>query len=136
METALIAERTLDGRYVLVVDDDPAICDFVVRVLENDGLACCCAGSLEDARVYPDLDRVALVILDLSLGGGDAVDVLEHLANHDYAGGVALITGFDIAALDPVQRLGTMIGLTMWPSLTKPIRPADLRGAVQSLVMS
>lgn len=132
-ETAPAAEGFIDKPHVLVIDDDRAICDFVVRVLENVGLACRHASSLEEARDYPNFDRVTLVILDLSLGGGDAVDVLEHLANQDYVGGVMLITGFDIAALEPVQKLGTLVGLTMWPYLTKPVRPTDLRRAVEAL---
>lgn len=132
-ETAPDAAGILDNPHVLVIDDDQAICDFVVRVLEKVGLACRSAGSLEEARDYAGLGRVTLVILDLSLGGGDAVDVLDHLANQDYQGGVMLITGFDTAALEPVQKLGTMIGLTMWPYLTKPVRPTDLRRAVEAL---
>lgn len=132
-ETALAAACTSDQARVLVIDDDQAICDYVARVLGDLGLPYLCAGSLEGVRNYPSFAGVQLIILDLSLGGGDAVDVLDHLADQDYPGGVILITGYDRAALDPVQKLGTMIGLTMWPYLTKPVRPTDLRRALASL---
>lgn len=132
-ETARAAACPSDRARVLVIDDDQAVCDYVARVLGKLRLPYRCAGSLEEARTDHSLAHVALIILDLSLGGCDAVDVLDHLADQDYTGGVMLITGYDIAALEPVQKLGTMIGLTMWPYLTKPVRPADLRRALAPL---
>ena len=133
VERAPTADQMPEGRHILVVDDDRAVCGFIVQLVEGLGVPCCCTVSLDQTRRYPDLGRVALVILDLSLGGGDAVDILEYLANQDYAGGVSLITGFDAAVLDPVQTFGTMLGLSMWPAMIKPLRPADLRRAIQSI---
>ncbi len=129
---APVAVKTADRPVVLVIDDDPVIRRFIESVTGETGLHCHGGGSLDDARAM-SLEHVVLVVLDLSLGGGDAVDVLDHLANQDYGGGVMLITGYDAAALDPVQKLGKMTGLAMWPYLTKPIRPSQLRRAVESL---
>lgn len=128
-QPAPAAARTADRPVVLVIDDDAAICDFLSRVFDDAGVSCHRVGSIEETRGMR-LDHIRLVILDLSLGGGDAVDVLDHLADEDYGGGVMLITGFDIDALEPVHRLGTMIGLTMLPYLTKPLRPSQLKHAV------
>lgn len=124
--------RTADHPTVLVIDDDPAVRDGLARVFDDAGMLCRGAGSIDHARGVA-LDVIHLVILDLSLGGGDAVDVLDHLADQDYAGAVVLITGFDTGVLEPVQRLGAMIGLTMWPYLTKPLRPTSLKQLVERL---
>ena len=129
---ALDAVATADRPIVLVIDDDREIRDFAERVFRDAGLRCRSVTSLDEARATP-LDHVSLVVLDLSLGGGDAVDVLDHLANEDYGGRVVLITGYDIAALEPVQKLGTMMGLTMWPYMTKPVRPSQLRRVADAL---
>lgn len=134
VEVVPAAEGRSDQFDVLIVDDDEAIRDFLACVLDNVGLRCRSVASLEQARAMSGLDHIALVILDLSLGSGDAVDVLDHLADQDYAGGVMLISGYDIAALEPMQHLGTTIGLTMWPYQTKPVRPQALRLAVQTLI--
>lgn len=124
---------TADPPVVLVVDDDRAICDYMTHVFGDLGVSCRCAGSTDDVSDI-ELKDLSLVILDLSLGGEDAVDVLESLANEDYDGSVVLITGFDVEALEPVQKLGAMLGLTMAPCLTKPVRPAQLRQALEAAV--
>jgi DNA-binding response OmpR family regulator len=65
-----------DVRYILVVDDDPAICDVLQMMLEDEGWV------VETARRGSDAARTirsrppVLLILDLHLGSGDERDLI------------------------------------------------------------
>jgi EAL domain-containing protein (putative c-di-GMP-specific phosphodiesterase class I) len=68
-----------------------------------------------------------LVVLDLSLGQSDAVEVMHQLREHGYRGKVLLVSGRDAITLADIQKVGAAHGLQMLPWLQKPFRPADLR---------
>jgi CheY-like chemotaxis protein len=75
-----------------------------------------------DASAPPEV-----VILDLSLGQSDAVEVIRQLSTLKYQGNVLLISGHDEATLADIQRVGERHGLAMLPSLRKPFRAGDLK---------
>ena len=56
---------------VLVVDDDPAICELIGDVLEEVRLSAVCVGSDHEAyRVIPSLPTIQALIVDVNLGSG------------------------------------------------------------------
>ncbi len=111
-----------------VLDDDPAVRAAVLHALARIGY---------DAREFSSpapmlqkLDASAppeVVILDLSLGQSDAVEVIRQLSTLKYQGNVLLISGHDEATLADIQRIGERHGLAMLPSLRKPFRAGDLK---------
>jgi len=56
---------------VLVVDDDPAICELIEDVLQEVRMSAVCVGSDEEAyRIIPTLPTIQALIVDVNLGTG------------------------------------------------------------------
>jgi len=110
-----------------VLDDEPQIAAIVSKVLEACGFSphqfTSAAPFLTEVRQAPP----DLVVLDLSLGESDAVDVMRHLEAGKYRGKVLLISGRDEATLNEITEIGKKRGLLMLPPLKKPFRPADIK---------
>jgi DNA-binding response OmpR family regulator len=62
---------------ILVVEDEPAIADFVRRGLDAAGYAVTCVGDGDDGLAVALSGQVDLVLLDLMLPGRDGLDVLD-----------------------------------------------------------
>jgi EAL domain-containing protein (putative c-di-GMP-specific phosphodiesterase class I) len=68
-----------------------------------------------------------LIVLDLSLGDSDAIEVLRMLDGTRFAGDVLLISGHDALTLEEVEQIGIRRGLNMAEPLRKPFRLEQLR---------
>src|SRR6266496_985711 len=77
---------------ILVVEDDPAIVDFVQRVLRRAGYAVRTAGDGAAALAAIAEHRPALVLLDLTLPGMSGGAVLEQLRRQPSAVPIIVIT--------------------------------------------
>jgi DNA-binding response OmpR family regulator len=82
------------------------ITHFVARVAGRLGILCHEAGSAEAIQALALVHPTALIFLDLSLGRGDAVQVLKFLTAHKFAGSVVLISGHEQGVLDHVTDIG------------------------------
>jgi two-component system, cell cycle response regulator len=116
-----------DATTAFVLDDEPRIAALVCKVLRMCGLA-----SQQFNLVAPFLAAVdesppGLVVLDLSLGQSDAVEVIRNLEAREYRGKVLLISGRDEITLKEITQIGEKHGLVMLPPLKKPFRPADVK---------
>ncbi len=113
-------------RAAFIVDDEALIRDFIAMTLRQWGFVISefsCIEEIELAltRVVPEI-----VILDLSLGKSDAVDVMKSLAASRYRGKILLVSGHDAATIDGVQAIGRRFGLAMLPFLRKPVEIGEL----------
>jgi CheY-like chemotaxis protein len=78
---------------VLVVDDDPLICDLLVQFLSLRGYRAFGVKDGQDAlRMVEDVLPDAIV-LDLIMPGMSGIEVLQALREKDYPGGVIIMTG-------------------------------------------
>jgi EAL domain-containing protein (putative c-di-GMP-specific phosphodiesterase class I)/FixJ family two-component response regulator len=123
------------GARAFVLDDEAQIGALVCRVLETCGFA-----SRQFTAPAPFLAELKesppnLVVLDLSLGQSDAVEIIHHLEVTKYLGKVLLISGRDQTTLDEIKEIGEKHGLTMLPPLKKPFRPGDIRQRLASQVV-
>ncbi|WP_072339153.1 EAL domain-containing response regulator [Devosia enhydra] len=109
-----------------MIDDDPWVRETLVQMTARLGLDA--HGVVPDERVFDQLRDLTpdLVVLDLSLGRSDAVQVLNHLALQNFSGLVLLVSGIDPQTLDNVRAMGARRGLRMMSPLRKPVRSADL----------
>jgi len=110
-----------------VLDDEPQIGALVCKVLRACGVA-----SRQFTSPGPFLaelkeSAVDFILLDLSLGQSDAVEIIRQLEANKYPGKVILISGRGEETLQEITRIGQMRGLAMLPPLKKPFRPADLK---------
>lgn len=78
---------------ILVVDDDPLVCDLLVQFLSLRGYRALGIKDGQDAlRVVEDVMPDAIV-LDLIMPGMSGIDVLRALREKEYPGGIIIMTG-------------------------------------------
>ncbi len=107
---------------VFIIDDDKPLAEVFHQVLERRGLSTRTFGGRQALEEVPPGQWAPIMILDLSLGESDAIEVIQMLAGHHYAGTVALMSGRGEERLNQVQKIALRRGLTMLPPLAKPIR--------------
>jgi two-component system copper resistance phosphate regulon response regulator CusR len=77
---------------ILVVEDEPAIAEFVERGLRAAGYTVDRAGDGEQAERLALTGQYDLVLLDILLPGGDGLEVLDAIRSRDSAVPVVLLT--------------------------------------------
>ena len=63
---------------LLLVEDDPELGRRLAERLRGAGYAVDLATTFEQGRNWPDMDRMAAVVLDLGLPDGSGIDLLRH----------------------------------------------------------
>jgi CheY-like chemotaxis protein len=107
--------------YVLVVDDEPAVRNFLTRCLEGWGYATKQAGSAAEALEMTVTEAPSLVLCDIRMPGEDGLWLAERLHAHWPLIPVIMATGID--DLETVQQ-SRKAGAVDY--LTKPITPDAL----------
>jgi EAL domain-containing protein (putative c-di-GMP-specific phosphodiesterase class I)/CheY-like chemotaxis protein len=124
-----IYERAFDypEPVAFVVDDEAQVRAFVSNALVHSGFKPVqFASSSEVEQALADTIP-QLIVLDLSLGDSDAIEVLRILDGIRYQGDVLLISGHDEVTLDEVHQIGERHGISMAEPLRKPFRIEQLR---------
>jgi EAL domain-containing protein (putative c-di-GMP-specific phosphodiesterase class I)/ActR/RegA family two-component response regulator len=114
-------------RHAFVVDDEVQVRAFVSNVLTTSGFKTHQLGSGQElegalAQWMPDV-----IVLDLSLGDSDAIEVIRSLAASGFGGQILLISGHAPGTLMEVQKIGEHRGLAMLQPLQKPFRIEEMR---------
>jgi CheY-like chemotaxis protein len=117
----------MDGRTVLVVDDDDAIRTLIARVLKRAeyevGLAANGSEALAQLRIHP----FTTVVLDLMMPVMSGFEVLEYLRTNDDAGSPAVV----VVSAAGERDLETIHSPLVRAVLRKPFDLAELLGAVE-----
>jgi DNA-binding response OmpR family regulator len=111
---------------LLVIDDEPALAEFVAAVADECGFDPILAGNYEAFNDAVRSRRPDMVALDLGMPGMDGVQLLRFLAEENSQAPVLIISGFDRRVLESAFRLGEALGLSMLGPLEKPVRFRDL----------
>lgn len=112
---------------ILVVDDEPAICDFVRAFLEDEGYSVSVGRNGSEALHKIRAHRPDLVLMDIMMPGLDGREVVRQLHGHPVYSVIPVILMSAAARWDepvdgPIQflskpfdldRLLTMIGITL-----------------------
>jgi PAS domain S-box-containing protein len=112
------------GRHVLVVEDEPAVRNLVVRVLNRAGYKVAAAARPSEAILLMARESFDLVLSDISMPEGGGRQVLADLAEHQPQTPTLLMTGYN-----PHQ--DWMSG----PILRKPFAPRELLQAVAAALV-
>jgi DNA-binding response OmpR family regulator len=107
---------------LLLIDDEPALAQFVASAASESGFDPLITDCDEDFRQAFRDQRPDLVVLDLGMPGMDGVELLRFLADQDYSSPVLIFSGFDRRVLESAFRLGAALGLTMVGPVEKPVR--------------
>lgn len=117
-----------EGRLVYVLDDDPAMCALLAGLLGE--LSCRTREFTRAADMEVALALAApdLIIIDLSLGDSDAIEVMRSLASRRFDGALVLMSGrHEVATLRQVHEIGKHYGFRLLPFLRKPFSIAELQ---------
>lgn len=127
-------ERTLEpaaDRYILVVDDDPTICEVIQMALQDDGWQVETASRGVEAVEAIQRRRPSLVMLDLNLrhpGEGDLI--AQALAKYDVLVPILVVSG-DADLAENTSRIRGYSG-----HLAKPFDLDQMYHMVRSLISS
>jgi len=115
-------------RKILVVDDEPKVCDLVKAYLEKDGFDVMLSGNGKDAVEKARMIKPDLIVLDLNLPGMDGIEVFRTVrAFSDIP--VIMLTARD----DEVDKIvGLQIGADDY--VTKPFSPRELSARVAAVL--
>lgn len=115
---------------VLLIDDDPFALRLLVRQLAQLGIDDVqTAGSAQAALDTLQRQRFAFDVLfcDLNMPNMDGVELLRHLARHQFPGGLVLISGEDERILQSVAKLASARKLRLLGAVRKPVSIARLK---------
>jgi DNA-binding response OmpR family regulator len=117
-----MSSPTLEGRAILIVEDEPLIVMDMTTALEPTGAALTTTNTLKHALLLVEHDGIAAAILDHSLGDGDCSALCARLTDR----GVPYMIYSGMEHLE-----GPCKGA---PYLSKPASHADLVAAVEGLI--
>lgn len=116
-------------KYVLVVDDEQAVREFLTRALEAAGYIAKSASTAAAALEIMFTDPAALVLCDIRLPGEDGLWLTERLRSHWPDTAVVMTTAIDdMGTMRRCRELGAL------DYVTKPIKVEHLNKVVQRVM--
>jgi two-component system, OmpR family, phosphate regulon response regulator OmpR len=117
------------NQHVLMVDDDPVVRDLVREYLQNHGFAVSVLHDGASLKRRIELERTAMIVLDVMMPGKDGISALRELRNAGEDIPVILLT----ARSDVIDRV---IGLELGADdyLSKPFDPRELLARIRSVL--
>ncbi len=115
-------------RKILVVDDEPKVCDLIKAYLEKDGYDVLVAGDGQSAVEKARHQKPDLIVLDLNLPEMDGIEVFRTLrATSDIP--VIMVTARD-------EEVDKIVGLQLGADdyVTKPFSPRELAARVSAVL--
>jgi DNA-binding response OmpR family regulator len=116
-----------DPQTVLVVDDEPDLCEIIRRMLDGRGYAVLTAGGVVDAVTRCDTHKGALDLLmtDLRMPDGNGRDLARTIRMRRPETAVLYMSGLPPHADQVIELVGTESAV-----LAKPFTPTELIAAV------
>ena len=112
---------TTNPNRLLVVDDEPHICEFVSEVGGEMGYHVRTANTADEFLDQYRNFGPTLILMDLNMPGTDGVQLLRFLADSKSRAEILLMSGVDTRTLASAERLGKTQGLNMLGNLRKPV---------------
>ena len=111
---------------LLVIDDEPDVCDFVKEVAEEQGFDVVTAENFDQFSTAHRSFRPSVIVLDLRMPEVDGIELLRFLEKEKCRAHILLMSGLDQKVLHTASQLGAAHGLKMLDALQKPILVAEL----------
>jgi two-component system, cell cycle response regulator len=115
-----------------VLGDELRIAVMIGKVLEAGGLAPRTFTTVQEFLTALKGDAPELLVVDLSLGESNVVEIIHRLEACGYRGKLLLISGRDETTLLEIAQISANHGLSTLLPLKKPFRPTDVRQRFQS----
>ncbi len=117
---------------VLIVDDEAWQRRLVLDVIQQLDMTYVQTENLAQARVSLTDHAFAFIVLDLSLGQEDGIELLRDLARIKSTSALIFISGFDDRVCAAAGRLAAAYGLRVAGTLQKPLQLTALKELLQS----
>lgn len=114
---------------VLIIEDEKALNASIITYLEQVGYTCEAASDYYEARHKLTSQRYACVLVDLTLPGGNGLDLIRILKKNDPETGIIIISARN--ALDD-KITGLELGADDY--LTKPFHLSELNARLKSVI--
>lgn len=114
---------------LLVIDDEEAICELIVTVAESAGFDAVSASTPDEIESAIH-DHFDLVVLDLSLGLLDGIEVMGALGTSHRGVPIILVSGADQSLLESAGRIAELHKLRVIGTFAKPFSLEVLRDAM------
>jgi FixJ family two-component response regulator len=114
------------------VDDANVVTTYLERTLASLGIGTMSFRSAEAVAEALKTRTPAIVFLDVTLEGSDAVDVIRRLGESRFTGIVQLMSASDLSLLNEVRLIGERHRLTMRQPLEKPFGLEAVRDVVKA----
>ncbi len=113
---------------ILIIDDEPEMCDFVRGIAIEAGYEAVTANTSEEFKAHFGAVAVDVVVLDLTLPGTDGIELLNYMSEMGTKARILIVSGYDAGIRRMAYTIGVARGLDMAGVLAKPVRVAELRG--------
>jgi CheY-like chemotaxis protein len=90
-------EWAASSSYILIVDDEAVVRDFLARCLEKEGYAVKLAGSGAEAMEFMASEPAAAVLCDIRMPGEDGLSLAERMHTHWPQTPIVMASGIDDA---------------------------------------
>ena len=112
---------------MLIIDDEPEICDFLRGIAIDVGYDVVTANRGEDFKTAFAEAGADVILLDLTLPGTDGIELLKYMAEMGTRARILIVSGYDEGIRRMAYTIGEARGLDMAGVLAKPLRVAELR---------
>jgi PAS domain S-box-containing protein len=124
-------EARLRGRLILVVDDDPDTCDFLVAALHSSGATAFSASSAKDALHIVERDHPDLLVSDIAMPNEDGYTLIKKIRGlNNELGRIPAIALTAYTKEDRVRALDAGFQVHM----VKPVEPTELEKVIFDLL--
>jgi DNA-binding response OmpR family regulator len=120
-------------RRLLVLDDEPSICEFVRRVAETAGFEVKTAVTHDEFRTHFGSFAPTGILFDLVMPNVDGIALMEILAQEGCKTPLVIMSGYHPELLKSGHRLGDDYDLDVRGTLRKPFGMAELMEAMSWL---
>jgi DNA-binding response OmpR family regulator len=115
---------TLEGRSILIVEDEPLIVMDITQAFEGTGAALTTTNTLYHALILVEHDGLSAAILDHALGDGESSLLYARLKERGIP--FLIYSGFDTVG-------GASAGI---PRISKPAAQGELVATMESLILN
>jgi two-component system response regulator RegA len=123
-----VSEAADAEKSLLIVEDDKAFLQRLARAMETRGFAVTSAGSVAEGLAAVDQKPPAYAVVDMRLGDGNGLDVVERLRDRRPEARAVVLTGYgNIATAVTAVKLGAVDYLS---------KPADADEVMRALLRS
>ena len=120
----VMSGSALAGMSALVIDDEELMRDFLCMAVQKSGvgsvLSANCGSDALD-QIEESHKQIDIILCDLQMPEMDGIEVIRHLANDGYVGGIVLVSGEDKRVLKTAENMASVRGLNVIGSLAKPV---------------